>query len=239
MGRPRKSGNTAKKATKKAETKQEQIVETNDMVQVAESVEQLPENETAEPAVEEQQEEQAVEQQQPEQPQQEQPVKEQPKIETIEPKDLPKEENIEVKYSPTDDDTREMLNFVGITSIPRYQSNSVWVRAIAKVLKIDTSVSWVVLKRTGANSHNIEKIFGHCAAIKKVGTPIPIEVIPHSYSAAFPSNSSYEMSKFIAQYTDKTVDELQHKTMTELTDMMLDIQIQMYYEDLRKNKEIK
>ena len=103
------------------------------------------------------------------------------------------------------------------------------------MLKIDTSVSWVVLKRTGANSHNIEKIFGHCAAIKKVGTPIPIEVIPHSYSAAFPSNSTYEMSKFIAQYTDKTVDELQHKTMTELTDMMLDIQIQMYYEDLRKN----
>ena len=231
MGRPKKGGNTAKKATKKAEIEQEQTVDTNEQVQVAETVEQLPETETAEPAVEEQ----AVEQQQPEHPQQEQPQQEEPKVETIEPKDLPKEENIEVKYSPTDDDTREMLNFVGITSIPRYQSNAVWVRAIAKVLKIDTSVSWVVLKRTGANSHNIEKIFGHCAAIKKVGTPIPIEVIPHEYSAAFPSNSTYEMSKFIAQYTDKTVDELQHKTITELTDMMLDIQIQMYYEDLRKN----
>ena len=233
MGRPKKGGNTAKKATKKAEIEQEQTVDTNEQVQVAETVEQLPEIETAEHAVEEQ----AVEQQQPEHPQQEQPVQEEPKqkVETFTPNDLPKEENIEVKYSPTDEDTREMLNFVGITSIPRYQSNAVWVRAIAKVLKIDTSVSWVVLKRTGANSHNIEKIFGHCAAIKKVGTPIPIEVIPHSYSAAFPSNSTYEMSKFIAQYTDKTVDELQHKTMTELTDMMLDIQIQMYYEDLRKN----
>lgn len=231
MGRPKKGGNTAKKATKKAETVQEHIVETNEMVQVAESVEQLPETETAE------QEKEIVEKQQPEAV--EQPQQEEPKVETIEPKDLPKEENIEVKYSPTDDDTREMLNFVGITSIPRYQSNAVWVRAIAKVLKIDTSVSWVVLKRTGANSHNIEKIFGHCAAIKKVGTPIPIEVIPHSYSAAFPSNSTYEMSKFIAQYNDKTVDELQHKTMTELTDMMLDIQIQMYYEDLKKNGTVK
>ena len=238
MARPKKNGNTAKKADKTAKIEQEQqTVETAEMQQVAETVEQLPEIETTE-QVEEQQEEKVVEQQQPEQPS-EQPKKEEPKVDTIAPKDLPKEENIEVKYSPTDDDTREMLNFVGITSIPRYQSNAVWVRAIAKVLKIDTSVSWVVLRRTGANSHNIEKIFGHCAAIKKVGTPIPIEVIPHSYSAAFPSNSTYEMSKFIAQYTDKTVDELQHKTMTELTDMMLDIQIQMYYEDLKKNGTVK
>ena len=233
MGRPRKSGNTAKKATKKAETKQEQVVETNEQVQVAESVEQLPEIETAEPVVEQV----AENQQAVEQPVKEEPVKQEPKqaLETFTPNELPKEEEIEVRHSPTADDTREMLNFVGITSIPRYQSNAVWVRAIAKVLKIDTSVSWVVLKRTGANSHNIEKIFGHCSAIKKVGTPIPIEVIPHSYSAAFPSNSTYEMSKFIAQYTNKAVDELQNKTMTELTDMMLDIQIQMYYEDLRKN----
>lgn len=237
MGRPKKSGNTAKKATKKAETKQEQIVETNDMMQAAESVEQMPENEAAEPAVEQTAEPAAEEQSVAEEPAAEEDPKQE--AETVEPKDLPKEENIEVKYSPTDEDTREMLNFVGITSIPRYQSSAVWVRAIAKVLKIDTSVSWVVLKRTGANTHNIEKIFGHCAAIKKVGTPIPIEVIPYNYSAAFPSNSTYEMSKFIAQYTDKTVDELQHKTMTELTDMMLDIQIQMYYEDLRKNGTVK
>lgn len=236
MGRPRKSGNTAKKATKKAETKQEQIVETNDMMQTSESVEQMPENEAAEPVIE-----------QTEEPTEEQAVAEQPaaeeeqkqEAETVEPKDLPKEENIEVKYSPTDDDTREMLNFVGITSIPRYQSSAVWVRAIAKVLKIDTSVSWVVLKRTGAKTHNIEKIFGHCAAIKKVGTPIPIEVIPYNYSAAFPSNSSYEMAKFISQYTGEKAEEWQQKTMTELTDKMLDIQIQMYYEDLRKNGTVK
>lgn len=219
MARPKKSGNTAKKATKKAEPKQEPVIE-----KIAESVEQLPE---IEPAVE--------------QPIAGQPVKEDPKqeVETFTPNELPKEEGIEVRHSPTADDTREMLNFVGISSIPRYQSNAVWVKAIAKVLKIDTSVSWVVLKRTGANNYNIEKIFGHCSAIKKVGTPIPIEVIPHSYSAAFPSNSTYEMSKFIAQYTEHTIDELQHKTMTELTDMMLDIQINMYYEDLKKNGTVK
>lgn len=235
MGRPRKSGNTAKKATKKAETKQEQIVETNDMMQTAESVEQMPENEATEPVVE--QTEATEEKTVAEQPAAEEEPKQE--AETVEPKDLPKEKNIEVKYSPTEDDTREMLNFVGITSIPRYQSSAVWVRAIAKVLKIDTSVSWVVLKRTGANTHNIEKIFGHCAAIKKVGTPIPIEVIPYNYSAAFPSNNSYEMAKFISQYTGENAEEWQQKTMTELTDKMLDIQIQMYYEDLRKNGTVK
>ena len=229
MGRPRKSGSTAKKTTKKSEEKQEQVVEANEMMQTAETVEQLPEI-----GIEHPQQEQAAEiEKQVQEPQPQQTIQE------IKPADLPKEEEIEVKYSPSDNDTREMLNFVGITSIPRYQSSAVWVRAIAKVLKIDTSVSWVVLKRTGAKTHNIEKIFGHCAAIKKVGTPIPIEVIPYNYSAAFPSNNSYEMAKFISQYTGENAEEWQQKTMTELTDKMLDIQIQMYYEDLRKNGTVK
>ena len=221
MARPKKSGTTAKKATKKADTKKEQVVE---------SVEQLPEIETTEQIVEQVAEEKpVVEQQAKEVLKQE--------VEKFAPSELPKEEEIEVKYNPSENDTREMLNFVGITSIPKFQKSAVWVKAIAKVLKIDTSVSWVVLKRTGAKTHNIEKIFGHCAAIKKVGTPIPIEVIPYNYSAAFPQNSTYEMSKFISNYSELTVDELQHKTYEELTDMMLDLQIKMYYEDIYKNEK--
>ena len=230
MARPKKSGTTAKKATKKADTKKEQVVEITEQVQVAESVEQLPEIETTEQIVEQVAEEKpVVEQQAKEVLQQE--------VEKFAPSELPKEEEIEVKYNPSENDTREMLNFVGITSIPKFQKSAVWVKAIAKVLKIDTSVSWVVLKRTGAKTHNIEKIFGHCAAIKKVGTPIPIEVIPYNYSAAFPQNSTYEMSKFISNYSELTVDELQHKTYEELTDMMLDLQIKMYYEDIYKNEK--
>jgi len=227
MGRPRKSGSTAKKTTKKSEEKQEQVVEANEMMQTAETVEQLPEI-----GIEHPQQEQAAEiEKQVQEPQPQQTIQE------IKPADLPKEEEIEVKYSPSDNDTREMLNFVGISSIPKFQKSAVWVKAIAKVLKIDTSVSWVVLKRTGAKTHNIEKIFGHCAAIKKVGTPIPIEVIPYNYSAAFPQNSTYEMAKFISNYSELTIDELQHKTYEELTDMMLDLQIKMYYEDIYKNEK--
>lgn len=227
MARPKKSGNTAKKATKKAETKQEQIVETDEMMQTAETVEQLPEIGFEQP----QQEQTAETEEQVQEPQPQQTIQE------IKPADLPKEEEIEVKYNPSENDTREMLDFVGITSIPKFQKSAVWVKAIAKVLKIDTSVSWVVLKRTGAKTHNIEKIFGHCAAIKKVGTPIPIEVIPYNYSAAFPQNSTYEMAKFIANYSELTVDELQHKTYEWLTDKMLDLQINMYYEDIYKNEK--
>lgn len=227
MGRPRKSGSTAKKTTKKAEEKQEQVVEANEMMQTADTVEQLPEI-----GLEQPQQEQAAEiEKQVQEPQPQQTIQE------IKPADLHEEEEIEVKYNPSENDTREMLDFVGITSIPKFQKSAVWVKAIAKVLKIDTSVSWVVLKRTGAKTHNIEKIFGHCAAIKKVGTPIPIEVIPYNYSAAFPQNSTYEMSKFIANYSELTVDELQHKTYEELTDMMLDLQIKMYYEDIYKNEK--
>lgn len=225
MGRPRKSGNTAKKTTKKAEEKQDQFVDTDEMAQTAGTEEQLPEIGFEQP-----QQEQAAEN--------EERVQEpQPPAQEIKPADLPKEEEIEVKYSPSENDTREMLDFVGITSIPKFQKSAVWVKAIAKVLKIDTSVSWVVLKRTGAKTHNIEKIFGHCAAIKKVGTPIPIEVIPYNYSASFPQNSTYEMAKFIANYSELTVDELQHKTYEELTDTMLDLQIKMYYEDIYKNEK--
>jgi hypothetical protein len=229
MARPKKSGTTAKKATKKSEEKQDQFVDTNEMMQTAETVEQLPEIGLEQPKQKQAAEiEKQVQEPQP-QPQQ--------IIQEIKPADLPKEEEIEVKYNPSENDTREMLDFVGITSIPKFQKSAVWVKAIAKVLKIDTSVSWVVLKRTGAKTHNIEKIFGHCAAIKKVGTPIPIEVIPYNYSAAFPQNSTYEMAKFISNYSELTVDELQHKTYEELTDMMLDLQIKMYYEDIYKNEK--
>lgn len=228
MARPKKGEKTAKKATKKADTKQEQIVESTEMTQTAETVEQLPEI-AAEPQPQQEQAAEIEKQVQEPQPQQ--------TIQEIKPADLPKEEEIEVKNSPSDNDTREMLDFVGITSIPKFQKSAVWVKAIAKVLKIDTSVSWVVLKRTGAKTHNIEKIFGHCAAIKKVGTPIPIEVIPYNYSAAFPQSSTYEMAKFISNYSELTVDELQHKTYEELTDMMLDLQIKMYYEDIYKNEK--
>ena len=215
MGRPKKSGNTAKKAAKKAENEREQFVETNEMMQQAETEGQLPEIRLEQ-----------VEKEQEEEPQQSKEIK---------PNELPKEAEIEVKYNVSKDDTREMMNFVGITSIPKFQESAVWTRAIAKVLKTDTSVSWVVLKRTGAKTHNIEKIFGHCAAIKKVGTPIPIEIIPYNYSAAFPNGNAYEMAKFLSDYAKQPVEELQKKTPGELTEMMLDLQIRMYYEDVRKN----
>lgn len=66
---------------------------------------------------------------------------------------LKKEDDIEVRYNVSDEDTREMMNFTRLTTIPRFPQNAIWVRAIAKVLKIDTSVSWVVLRRTGVHSH--------------------------------------------------------------------------------------
>lgn len=225
MGRPRKSGNTAKKTTKKSEEKQDQFVDNDEMAQTDETVEQLPEIGFEQPQQEQAQEiEKQVQESQPQQP-----------IQEIKPHELPKEAEIEVKYNVSKDDTREMMNFVGITSIPKFQESAVWTRAIAKVLKTDTSVSWVVLKRTGAKTHNIEKIFGHCAAIKKVGTPIPIEIIPYNYSASFPSSSAYEMAKFLSDYAKQPVEELQKKTPGELAEMMLDLQIRMYYEDERKN----
>lgn len=221
MGRPRKSGNAAKKAAKKAENERDHFVETNEMVQQAKNEEQLPEIGFEQPQQEQEAEiEKQVQETQP-----------QKTIQEIKPADLPKEEEIEVKYNVSENDTREMLNYVGISTIPKFQLNAVWVRAIAKVLKIDTSVSWVVLKRTGAKKHNIEKIFGHCAAIKKVGTPIPIEVIPYTYSDAFPRENAEEMARFIANYTKKPIEELRQKNYGELTDMMLDLQIKMYYEE--------
>lgn len=172
----------------------------------------------------------------------EMPVQVQPKTpakeEVSEPKpqNLPKEDEIEVKYKVSDEDTRKMLNYVGITSIPRYQNNAVWITAIAKVLKTDTSVSWVVLKRKTAKKYIIEKIFGHCSAIKKVGTPIPIEAIPMEYSASFPRTSIYEMARFIADYKHRPVEQYQNRPLEELTETMLDIQIEMYYNDVKSKK---
>lgn len=151
------------------------------------------------------------------------------------PETLPKEDNIEVKFNVSKEDTKEMMNFTKLTKIPKFQDNAVWVRAIAKVLKHDMSVSWCVLRRTGANSHNIEKIFGRCSAIAKVGTPIPIEVLPYNYGAYFPKDTE-GMAKFISEKTGESLEKWLDATPTQLSDKMLELQIITYLNEYEKNK---
>jgi len=134
-------------------------------------------------------------------------------------------------------DTKEMMEFCGLQSIPREHQEGVWARAIAKVLKRDASVSWCVLVRTPDGEQNIEKVFGRCSPIHKLGTPIPIEIIPHAFAAVFPKNSVVEMTNFLVNVEGLDADKVQAMSKTEMNNLIDSIVVREYMKQNGKGRK--
>lgn len=188
-----KTETTKKRQTRKrTATKKyaEEILSDVTMPEVSGMVETVPATEA--PAVEEPVEEQPVE------PATFEPNAEQTADTAVveEPVRKEKEENKEEKKdvvaTPADgskqdydivnnvskEDTRALMNYLGVGMLPEEKNDMYWVRAVAKILKRDGSVSWCVLKRTSVDKHKIEKVFGNCSPIVKVGRPFIVDYIP-------------------------------------------------------------
>ena len=125
-------------------------------------------------------------------------------------------------------DTREMMNFLGITVLPQFTSADAdrWCRAIARVRKRDTSVSWVILERRGVTQFGITKIFGRCSPIAQVGQPIPVEVIPARFSAKVNKYSVDSVRNFVAEHIGE--EKAKEMTAEELNDELVRIEIKLY-----------
>ena len=124
-------------------------------------------------------------------------------------------------------DTREMLDFLGITELPKFTNaeSDLWVRAVARVRKKDTSVSWCVLERRGVQKHAITKIFGRCAPIAQVGVPIPIEVMNPRYTAKV---NKYNIESVRNYVFEKIGDKAKNMSSEELMDELVRIEIEFY-----------
>jgi len=75
-------------------------------------------------------------------------------------------------------DTRDLLEYLNMRMLPEHIESNLWARGVAKVLKRDGTLTWCVVLRTGVETHKIEKIFGSCSPIFKVGKIRNIEFIP-------------------------------------------------------------
>lgn len=126
-----------------------------------------------------------------------------------------------------EEDINAMLLFTGLTRVPEFNGNQIWTKAIAKVLKRDTSVSFCVLERTGWDTHRILKIFGKCSGIVKVGKPIPIEVMPEDFIKQFYHSDIEGRKSYLKSHNPEKADEYDNMTLEELktecskTDLMV------------------
>lgn len=185
-----KTETTKKRQTRKrTATKKyaEEILSDVKMPEVSGIVETVPATEA--PAAEETVEEQSVEPvafepdtEQPAEPAVvEEPVcednKEEKKDVVATPADGSKQD-YDIVNNVSKEDTRALMNYLGVGMLPEEKYDMYWVRAVAKILKRDGSVSWCVLKRTSVDKHKIEKVFGNCSPIVKVGRPFIVDYIP-------------------------------------------------------------
>lgn len=136
-------------------------------------------------------------------------------------------ESHENDYKIPEEDINAMLLFTGLTRIPEFNESQIWTKAIAKVLKRDTSVSFCVLERTGWDTHKIVKIFGKCSSIVKVGKPIPIEVMPMDFVKQFHHADKQGRIDYLKKHFPEREDEFDAMELDELkkecaaTDLMI------------------
>lgn len=136
-------------------------------------------------------------------------------------------ESHENDYKIPEEDINAMLLFTGLTRIPEFNESQIWTKAIAKVLKRDTSVSFCVLERTGWDTNKIVKIFGKCSSIVKVGKPIPIEVMPADFVKQFHHADKQGRIDYLKKHFPEREEEFDAMELDELkkecaaTDLMI------------------
>lgn len=138
------------------------------------------------------------------------------------------EEDERLEAEAKEKDTRELLEYLGMHVLPSHINSEYWIRGVAKVLKTDGSVSWCVVIRTGYETHKIEKIFGSCAAIFKVGRIRNIEVIPNEYINIYGFENKANCLKFLLKHYGKAFDDLEFMTDEELKNKAIDVVIKKY-----------
>lgn len=137
--------------------------------------------------------------------------------------------------SVPDKDTREMLEFIGITELPKFSDADMemWFKAVARVRKRDTSVSWCVIERKGTEKFSITKIFGKCSPIAEVGVPMPIEIIPRRFSAKVNKSDINAVRAYVEERIgEKVADMTDNAVMDEL--MLIEIE---NYKNAKKHGE--
>ena len=111
----------------------------------------------------------------------------------------------------------ECLTWCSLKELPKEDDGKdIYIAAVIKVLKADTTVSYAAVKRDTDGTDKIIKDFGTCAVIREVLGKYPYKFLNAEYMPKLKDFSRKSMVNFLARTMQKTADDFDGITDKEL-----------------------
>jgi hypothetical protein len=140
----------------------------------------------------------------------------------------------------TEESLLKALSYCALPELPEaWDGGSVWIEALAKVVKQNGEESFCLAKRSNGGQYKLVKDFGSTSMIYKVKEYYPFSYLQTNYMPSVETREeciSYLMYNRVAEF-----EELDKKTYEELVNMVVDnaIKLQVYNKETdRKLKEV-
>lgn len=119
------------------------------------------------------------------------------------------------------------LSWCSVRQLPeKWDKKNVYIKAIAKVMKADGSISYVALQKDNKGDDKYVKDFGSVAVIRKVLEVYPYLYLDAMYMPTFKGNSKGEKITYLSSH-NKNIDYSQ-MSGKELDKAILSIAIQKH-----------
>jgi hypothetical protein len=140
----------------------------------------------------------------------------------------------------TEESLLKALSYCALPELPKaWDGGSVWIEALAKVVKQNGEESFCLAKRSNGGQYKLVKDFGSTSMIYKVKEYYPFSYLQTNYMPSVETREeciSYLMYNRVAEF-----EELDKKTYEELVNMVVDnaIKLQVYNKETgEKLKEV-
>lgn len=119
----------------------------------------------------------------------------------------------------------DCLSWCSVRQLPEeWDSKNVYIKAIAKVMRADGSISYVAVKKDKNGDDKIVKSFGNISMIKKILAVYPYLYLDAVYMPTFKGNSKNEKVSYLSAL-NKNVD-YSKKSVKELDKAIISVAIQ-------------
>ena len=116
----------------------------------------------------------------------------------------------------------ECLNWSSLKELPKEDDGKdIYIAAVRKVKKADTTVSYAAVKRDTDGTDKIIKDFGTCAVIREVLGKYPYKFLNAEYMPKLKDFSRKSMVNFLARTMQKTADDFDGITDKELYNIIV------------------
>ena len=116
----------------------------------------------------------------------------------------------------------ECLTWCSLKELPKEDDGKdIYIAAVIKVKKADTTVSYAAVKRDTDGTDKIIKDFGTCAVIREVLGKFPYKCLNAEYMPKLKDFSRKSMVNFLARTMQKTADDFDGITDKELYNIIV------------------